>query len=63
MNVNGLNTKFELNASIQVPVQRSFNSSVPKIIPEPLEQDIEGPSPSQNEADLKCMSNEPKYFS
>ncbi|GBP56844.1 hypothetical protein EVAR_41480_1 [Eumeta japonica] len=38
---------------VQLPVQRLPDSSVPKNISKPLEQDIEGSSPSQNDADFE----------
>ena len=69
VNVNGLNTKnrakwqYPSTSCVQRPVQRSTDSSVPKNISEPMEQDIEGPSSSQNDADFEGMSNEPKCFS
>lgn len=69
VNVNGLNTKnrakwqYPSTSCVQRPVQRSPDSSEPKNISEPLEQDIEGPSSSQNDADFEGMSNEPKCFS
>ncbi|CAH1100816.1 unnamed protein product [Psylliodes chrysocephalus] len=69
VNVNGLNTKnrakwqYPSTSCVQRPVKRSPDSLVLKNISEPLEQDIEGPSPSQNDADFKGMSNEPKFFS
>ncbi|GBP87746.1 hypothetical protein EVAR_61934_1 [Eumeta japonica] len=59
MNVNGLNTKNRAKwqdpstSCVQRPVQRLPDSSVPKNISKPLEQDIEGPSPSQNDADFE----------
>ncbi|CAH1113218.1 unnamed protein product [Psylliodes chrysocephalus] len=66
VNVNGLNTKnraiwqYSSTGSVQRPVQRSPDSSVPKNI---CEQDTEGPSSSQNDADFEGMSNKPKCFS
>lgn len=69
VSVNGLNTKnrakwqYPSTSCVQRPVQRSSDSSVPKNISEPLVQDIEGPSSSQNDVDFEGMSNEPKRFS
>ncbi|GBP72447.1 hypothetical protein EVAR_24358_1 [Eumeta japonica] len=68
VNVNGLNTKnrakwqYPSTSCVQRPVQRLPDSSVPKNISKPLEQDIEGSSPSQNDADFEGMSNNPKCF-
>lgn len=69
MNINGLNTKYQSKwpypstSCVQRPVQRSPNFVEPKNISEALEQDIVGPSSSQNDADFDGMSNEPKCFS
>ncbi|GBP55475.1 hypothetical protein EVAR_42651_1 [Eumeta japonica] len=44
-------------------MQHLPDSSVPKNISKPLEQDIERPSQSQNDADFEGMSINPKCFS
>lgn len=69
VNVNGLNTKnrakwqYPSTSCVYRPLQRSPDSSLSKNISEPLEQDIERQSSSQNDVDFESMTNEPKCFS
>lgn len=69
VNINGLNTKnrakwqFPSTSCVQRPVPHSPDVSVPENISQPLEQENETPSLSQNDADFEGISNEPKCFS